>query len=586
MRATSLFGVFVLAKVLVLAGRDLPGSVWTPLAYLWQDLLVALLFAAVDAAGRRPWVSWGLYGAVVLYTALNVPVACLLSTPLTWPLLRATRGTLADSIAHHVTAANLLRVALVVETAVVLPLLLRRALPRLSLRARVAAVVAAAVCLPLGPFAVGKVPTLGLHRNVLAVLVTTALPRVVAADLAGDWGQSPFGNPRAEDLARLRGAAAGRSVVVVHLESTAARHLLPYGADVDPMPNLTRLAGQAILFENAYTTYPETIKSFFAAHCSCYPALDTTPPMYERVPVPSLATVLAGRGYRTGLFHSGRFAYLGMESVLRNRGWETLEDAGAIGGDRESSFGIDEPSAVRRILKWIDAGPPGRPFLLTYLPVAGHHPYDTPGPGPFPQADEVGRYRNALHYGDAALGQLLRGLRERGLERNTLFVLCGDHGEAFGEHPGNFGHTLALYEENVRVPYVIAAPGLIAEPVRVRRVASLIDTAPTVLDLLGLPIPPAYQGRSLLDARSGMALFCTDYTLGLLGLRDGRWKLIHELESGRSRLYDLEDDPGEKRDVSALFPERAEAYREHLVRWAAAQKYLVSRPHGPMENAP
>jgi arylsulfatase A-like enzyme len=267
-----------------------------------------------------------------------------------------------------------------------------------------------------------------------------------------------------------------------------------------------------------------------------------------------------------------------MESVLRNRGWETLEDAGAIGGDHESSFGIDEPSAVRRVLQWIDAGPPGPPFLLTYLPIAGHHPYDTPEPGPFPQADEVGRYRNALHYGDAALGQLLHGLRERGLERDTLFVLCGDHGEAFGEHPGNYGHTFAVYEENVRVPYVIAAPGLIADPVRVRRVASLIDTAPTVCDLLGLPIPPAYQGRSLLDGRSGMVLFCTDYTLGLLGLRDGRWKLIHELESDRSRLYDLEDDPGEKRDVSALFPERAGAYREHLVRWAAAQKYLITRP--------
>ena len=74
-----------------------------------------------------------------------------------------------------------------------------------------------------------------------------------------------------------------------------------------------------------------------------------------------------------------------------------------------------------------------------------------------------------------------------------------------------------------------------------------------------------------------MALFCTDYTLGLLGLRDGRWKFIHELESGRSQLYDLERDPGEQHDLADDDPVRVEAYREHLLRWAAAQKYRQSR---------
>ena len=127
------------------------------------------------------------------------------------------------------------------------------------------------------------------------------------------------------------------------------------------MPNLTRLAERAILFENAYTVYPETIKSFFAVQCSLHPAMDTPAEAYGRDFGPSLATVLRRRGYRTGLFHSGRFMYLGMDAVIRNRGYDTLEDAGAIGGDHESSFGIDEPSAVRRILRWIDDLPAGQP---------------------------------------------------------------------------------------------------------------------------------------------------------------------------------------------------------------------------------
>jgi arylsulfatase A-like enzyme len=578
MRAVSLLGVFVLAKLLVLAGRDLPLSIWAPVAYLWQDVLVVLLFAGLEwMVRRRPRVAWGLYAAAALYAAVNVPVACLLATPLTWPLLRAARGTLADSILHHVTAVNLLRVGLLLAVAAALPWICRRFGRPVQRRWRVAAVTVAAVVVGLGPWASTRLETQGLHRNALTVLVTTALPRVPAADLAGDWRASPFPASPATDLPRFRGAAAGRNVVIVHLESTGARYLRPYGAAEDPMPHLTGLARQAIRFDNAYTVYPETIRSFFAVQCATYPALDTPPEAYERVRSPGLAAVLAGAGYRTGLFHSGRFGYLGMEAVVRGRGYQTAEDAGDIGGERDSSFGIDEASTVRRILGWIDAGPAGQPFFLTYLPIAGHHPYVSPDGGPFPEDTEVHRYHNALHYSDAALAELLAGLHARGLDGHTLFVLFGDHGEAFGQHPGNFGHTLFLYEENVHVPYLVVAPGLIREELRVERVASLVDTAPTVLDLLGLPMPSAYEGRSLLGGEPEMALFATDYSLGLLGLRDGRWKFIHELESGRSELFDLNTDAGEQHNCAAAHPERVTAYRAHLRRWSAAQKYRIQQ---------
>jgi phosphoglycerol transferase MdoB-like AlkP superfamily enzyme len=343
------------------------------------------------------------------------------------------------------------------------------------------------------------------------------------------------------------------------------------------MPYLTELAGQGILFENAYTTYPETIRSFFAVQCSTYPALDTKPEDYEHVPAPGLAQVLAEAGYRTGLFHSGRFMYLGMESVIRHRGYQTLEDAGDIGGERESSFGIDEPSTIRRILDWIDSVPRERPFLVTYLPIAGHHPYSAPAGGPFPDDGEINRYRNALHDADKALGQLFDGLRRRGLWENTLFVIFGDHGEAFGQHAGNYGHTLFIYDENIRVPYLVAAPGLLRDSLRMKRVVSLVDTAPTILELLGFPLPSEYQGRSLLQNQPEMALFCTDYSLGFLGLRDGRWKVIHEMESGRSQLFDLEKDPDERNDLAGQYPERLVIYRDHLLRWSAAQKFLITR---------
>ncbi len=601
MKAVSLFAVFILAKILVLVGRDIPLSIWTPFAYFWQDLLVVLVFAGLDWTVRSwSWIAWTIYGALAFYAAVNVPIACVLSTPLTWPILRAAGGPLADSIIYYVIWENILRMTLVLGLAILLPFALKRRRTRVSTRRGYATAAAGLLFLILGSFASEQVETLGLHRNPLVVLVTSALPRIQAADLAGDWRTSPFGSVARPDLSWLRGRAEGRNVVVIHLESTAAQYLRSYGAAEDPMPHLTALAGAGIIFENAYTTYPETIRSFFAVQCSTFPALDTKPENYEHVPAPGLAQILAGAGYRTGLFHSGRFMYLSMESVIRNRGYETLEDAGDIGGERESSFGIDEPSTIRRLLAWIDSEPPsvsppeaggrcrGGPFFVTYLPIAGHHPYAAPAGGPptltLPhpwgegrEGGEINRYRNALHYADKALGQLLDGLRQRHLIDNTLFVIFGDHGEAFGQHAGNYGHTLFLYDENVRVPYIVAAPGLVRDSIRVKRVASLVDTAPTILELLGLPVPPEYQGRSLLASQSSMALFCTDYSLGFLGLRDGRWKVIHEVESGRSQLFDLEDDPDERKDLAEQHPGRVAVYRDHLLRWSAAQKFLITR---------
>jgi arylsulfatase A-like enzyme len=341
-------------------------------------------------------------------------------------------------------------------------------------------------------------------------------------------------------------------------------------------PNLDALARQAIVFETAYAAYPESIKGLFSILCSRYPAFDTTPQMYERAPCDSIASVLSRRGYRTALFHSGRFAYLGMESIVQGRGFDTLEDAGDISGHHQSSFGVDEPSTVARILSWLDALPVDQRFFVTYAPIAGHHPYETPVPGPFPTGEEIGRYRNALRYADESFGTLLAGIRARGLERNTVWVVLGDHGEAFGQHAGNYGHTFFLYDENVRVPFLIAAAGIV-EPQRSRTTVSLVDTAPTILDVLGLPIAPTYQGKSAFVTEPRMALFFTDYSLGLLGLRDGRWKYVYELESGREKLFDLDQDRAESVNLVSRHPARALSYQRTLRGWSAAQKQLIAR---------
>jgi arylsulfatase A-like enzyme len=130
-------------------------------------------------------------------------------------------------------------------------------------------------------------------------------------------------------------------------------------------------------------------------------------------------------------------------------------------------------------------------------------------------------------------------------------------------------------------PYLIAAPGLMREQERVHRVVSLADTAPTILDLMGIAPPSNYQGRTMLDAAPRMALFFTDYSLGLLGLRDERWKFIYEIGSGRARLFDLERDPRERSDVSSREAARVSWYGQVVRGWSNAQKGYIARAVKP-----
>ena len=84
MRAACFFGVLVVAKVLVLAGTQPAFGAWAPVAYFWQDALVALAAAALDVVLRRPRIGWVVYGLLVFYIAWSVPVAIVLGTPMTW----------------------------------------------------------------------------------------------------------------------------------------------------------------------------------------------------------------------------------------------------------------------------------------------------------------------------------------------------------------------------------------------------------------------------------------------------------------------------------------------------------------------
>jgi arylsulfatase A-like enzyme len=571
-RAGGLAAILLVAKALALANRGVTLTATTGLAYVWQDVAVALAFWLIDKLSRRsPWL-WAPYAVISVYVVVNVAVVATLGSPLTPTMLRATGGAIGDSMRSALTPSVLMMMGGVLAIAAIAPWLLGR-VPRAARRISVAIAIVITIA---GAWVARSVDSAGLDRNAISALLMGSVPRIGATTDASDFRVSPFEQRQSDDLARYRGAAKRLNVLLVALESTAARYLASYGAKDDPTPALTALARESILFEAAYAAYPESVKGLFAVLCASPPAFGVPAETLAQAACDSIVHRLSTAGYRTGLFHAGRFSYLGMQAVVDAQRFEVADDAGSISGQRQSSFGVDEPAVVERILSWIDRGPSDRPFFATYLPAAGHHPYHSTAAGPFSPDTALGAYKNAIHEGDRALGSLLAGLRTRGLLDRTLVVVFGDHGEAFDQHPGNRVHSLYIYDENVRVPLVVRVPVATALSAgqRIRRVASVIDIGPTILDLLGQPTE-AVEGASLLQPRERMALFHADYDRGWLGLRDACWKFMFELETRRSRLFDVCADPDETRDLAGQEPARIRAYGTRVEEWAAARRAAV-----------
>jgi arylsulfatase A-like enzyme len=595
-RALGLGLAGLLAKGLVLAARawdggtGVEGGAWAALALVYQDALAGLRGGAGDGgtaralAGRDRLVAWRersfrvLYALVVAWVAVNVPLARLFGTPATWPFLAAAGGALADSIALHATPLNLGAIALVAGVGWAFPLF---PLPAWRRRTPLCWALGLLLVVVGGHLGRGRSDTLGLHRQPAWALVESALRRqgigvgaapVAASNLLASDGE-------ALDLSHFRGSAGKRSVIWVILESTGARHLGLYGADPDPMPQLRQLAERALVFDRVSAVHPESIKTLFSMLCATWPAshLPAEALVEARVPCAAVAQVFSDAGYRTGLFHSGRFAYLGMREVIAHRGFDVLADADVIRGEHYSSFGTDDRATMARVLAFIDEAPTGQPFFVVAMPIAGHHPYRSPGDGPrpFPADTERGDHRNDLFAGDHALGMLIRGIAERGLGGEVVWLVNGDHGEAFHEHPGNFAHSLFVYEENLQVPVVLAIPGATPRAVRVPQVGSLVDLAPTLVALAGLDVPARWQGRSLLEPEPGLAFGYVDHAQWLGSVRDGRWKLVADLETDRALLFDLATDPAETRDLSAGEPERTARYLEAVKAWAFAQRRFL-----------
>jgi arylsulfatase A-like enzyme len=180
------------------------------------------------------------------------------------------------------------------------------------------------------------------------------------------------------------------------------------------------------------------------------------------------------------------------------------------------------------------------------------------------------RYDSEVWFADFWLGKLLSWAEGQPWWKNTVLIVSADHGETFGEH-GMYKHAFEVWEVLTRIPLLISGPGIQARRIEQRR--SHIDLAPTVLDLMGVPVPAEFQGKSLVPELRGQAPESREPILVELtedshnpprrALLSGDYKII---DFGRSKfqLYDVRSDPGELKDLAKEKPEELTRMRQLL----------------------
>lgn len=538
---------------------------------------------------------------IVLYGVAYFWIYTTLRMPLTYPLLMMA-GSFADarsSVGRYVSAASVgaLVAVPVIYLALVYALLRTGWLQRRWVYIALAIVLV--IYYPLQAYAYGRWfaggakdsltenPHWALIESYAAYLRGESLPTLNDSGPAIYLRDFQTVAARAGAPQNTHRAKGIKNVIVVVLESTGTQFLSVYGSHCATTPCLAAEADHCLVFRNFYSNAGYTLQSMLPLILSIYPGSGWTiyASDYPHMAGTSTADVLHERGYRTAFMSSQMLGYRSINRFFEGRGFDRVWGAENFlkdgSGTQLSSWGVDDPPLFRRLLQWIDEAP-AEPFYAVAWTQQTHHPYQlAAGQAPLdlladqkaPDGAMLNRYLNAIHVDDEQLGKLFAALRARHLDDSTLVVITGDHGEAFGFPHRWMFHGTALYQESVNVPLIMWNPRLFHagnqdQQRLAEEVGGHVDLNPTILDLLGVPVPGAWQGSSLLDPTRPQRCYFTCNTGNLLlGLRDGDEKYIYNMTLASEELYDLAADPTEQTNLAASAAQRCKAYRQRLMAW-------------------
>jgi len=361
------------------------------------------------------------------------------------------------------------------------------------------------------------------------------------------------------------------NILVITLDTTRADHIGCYGYQKGDTPNIDRLAAGGLRFENCYSSIPLTLPS----HANIFTGRNTiahgvrnngTYVLSEEEK--TLAEYLTEQGYNT---YAAIAAFVLQSKFGLDQGFRVYDDtieSDTLHKTMKSEVYADE--IYGKFDRWLDENAGSRFFAWVHF-YDPHTPY-LPHSNDLVKTEKhdlVPFYDGEITFMDQYIGKIMERLEEKGIADDTLVVLVGDHGEAFGEHDEFASHMVFCYEANLRVPLIFYNQKLFSESKVIPQRVSTIDLMPTVLDLAGLKKGEDIQGESLLDLMEGEGSGGDRrvYIESMYGKEEFNWAPLTGIIDGdykfislpKQELYNIKKDPLEKDN---LFLKKGRLLRE------------------------
>lgn len=372
------------------------------------------------------------------------------------------------------------------------------------------------------------------------------------------------------------GSPGQPDLILISVDTLRRDNLGCYGYPRGTSPNLDSLAARGVVFENALSTASWTLPAHVSMLTGLYPASHAVQDDGSKLAesLPAVAERLTDAGYNALAVVS--HVYVSRAFGLA-RGFDIFDESLTEGGSKNPRAG----PVVDRTLEHVDRLPRDQPLFVFVHFFDPHWEYSPPPPfdrqfidpayaGPIdgtlaslspyfelgsPMAapdlrQAVDLYDGEIAYVDVEIGRLIRELERR--RRPTVVALTSDHGEEFKEH-GSLGHGRTLFEEQLRVPLILVGDSeRLVAGMRRQEPVSLVDIAPTLVELAGAEPLVGAQGVSLLapGVRSRV-VFGESIRFGneIRYARLGPFKMIHWEQGDRRVFFDLERDPWERQPM-------------------------------------
>jgi len=422
------------------------------------------------------------------------------------------------------------------------------------------------------------------------------------------------------------------NVVLVVVDALRADHLGLMGYPRETTPFLDSWSREGVVFKSAYSQSSYTKTSMASLLTGLNP---DTVGVYEAEDVlpagaQTLAEILKAHGYRTGAVQAnpGLDARFGF-----GQGFDWYVDVFPDDLMQKQEKVAYRAERINQLaLEWLQQPAAKQPFFLYLHYMETHSPYLPPAPEdrrfdpefdrslpdftlvfrflygpervPMPPALEqaynsrytqaqllhhlIALYDGELHYFDQQFKLFIQKLIASDWGRNTLVIVCADHGEEFRDH-GRLEHGKSLYQEVTAVPLLFYFPERIPKGMIRLDLVRNLDLVPTVLDLAGIPLPAQLAGQSLRprwEKKPGPAPSYSFARLYASGQRDqggsvwgdgvfrdyasitsAQWRMVRDIKTGEAQLFQRQTDPGDRSNLAGARPEQVQALTDELKRW-------------------